>query len=342
MTNRYRTKTRFISQIVLIIFLLLSLASLFISPKPSSLLFIEALISLLFISYCLFYLFCIDIARRKLNLCNIVLIIILFILSITTNKLSLQNIMTIDSLRTATFCVGIIYLLSFSSIEKPFFKKDPFRTVLAIPITLFFIAIAIIDINQSSSFFLLCLIKLIFSLLLLLPIFTISLMGLLFSDNLINTNKKQKNVAFVASAGGHLTQITMLKPIFKNYNSFLITEKTPIEIKSSIPIKYVLYCSRKQPLSYLFKSFLNICCSFYYFATINPDTIITTGTHTAIPICLYGYVFRRKVIYIESFAKSSSPTLTGHFLYHFSDTFIIQWKKMIKFYPKAKYFGSIY
>lgn len=157
-----------------------------------------------------------------------------------------------------------------------------------------------------------------------------------------NPTNSKRTVVFVASAGGHLTQIMMLSPIFKKYNSYLITEKTPIKIAANIPVKFVLYCSRKQPIPYFFKSIINICKSFYLFATINPDVIITTGTHTAAPLCLLGWIFRRKVIYIESFAKNSSPTLAGHLLYPFVDVFIVQWKNMKKFYPKAKYFGGIY
>lgn len=163
-----------------------------------------------------------------------------------------------------------------------------------------------------------------------------------FALLLKNPATKKRTVTFIASAGGHLTQIMTLSPIFKNYHSCLITEKTPIKLKTNIPVKYVLYCSRKQPVSYFFKSIANTCRSFYLFAVINPDVIITTGTHTAIPTCIFGWLFRRKVIYIESFAKNSSPTMTGRLIYPFTDAFIVQWKNMQKFYPKAKYFGGIY
>lgn len=159
---------------------------------------------------------------------------------------------------------------------------------------------------------------------------------------LLAPRQDKKTVAFVASAGGHLTQIMRLKPLFNEYYSFIVTEKTPIKLAAPIPISYVLYCSRKQRLSYLFKATYNVFCSFWIFAKINPDVVVTTGSHTAVPFCIYSFLFRKKFIYIESFAKSSSQTMTGRIVYPLADTFIVQWESMKKFYPKAKYFGGIY
>ena len=73
-----------------------------------------------------------------------------------------------------------------------------------------------------------------------------------------------------------------------------------------------------------------------------PDVVITTGVLAMIPLCLIAKLFGKKLIYIESFAKVSSPTETGRFLYKFADRFYVQWKPMLQFYPKAIYLGGIY
>ncbi|WP_276861245.1 hypothetical protein [Bifidobacterium merycicum] len=52
--------------------------------------------------------------------------------------------------------------------------------------------------------------------------------------------------------------------------------------------------------------------------------------------------FRKKLIYIESFAKISSPTQSGKLLYKFADRFYVQWESMKNFYPDALYCGYIY
>ena len=61
-----------------------------------------------------------------------------------------------------------------------------------------------------------------------------------------------------------------------------------------------------------------------------------------IPICLIAKFNRKKLIYIESYAKVSSGTETGHFLYKYADRFYIQWKALRKVYPDGRYVGGIY
>jgi hypothetical protein len=51
---------------------------------------------------------------------------------------------------------------------------------------------------------------------------------------------------------------------------------------------------------------------------------------------------KKKVIFIESFAKRNSPTKTGKQVYKFADHFIVQWEEMKEFYPNAIVGGMIY
>lgn len=42
------------------------------------------------------------------------------------------------------------------------------------------------------------------------------------------------------------------------------------------------------------------------------------------------------------FAKVTSPTLSGKYLYRFADQFYVQWESMKKIYPNSIYVGGIY
>ena len=70
--------------------------------------------------------------------------------------------------------------------------------------------------------------------------------------------------------------------------------------------------------------------------------IITTGTHTAGPMCILGKLFGSKVVYIETIANKNKKTATGKLIYPIADLFIVQWEEMLKLYPKAVYGGTIY
>ena len=84
--------------------------------------------------------------------------------------------------------------------------------------------------------------------------------------------------------------------------------------------------------------------SFLVFLKEKPDVIISTGVLAAIPMMFIGHVFKKKVIYIESFAKINSPTMTGKLIYkkNIANQFYVQWESMKEFYPNAIYKGGIY
>src|SRR5699024_8244155 len=155
---------------------------------------------------------------------------------------------------------------------------------------------------------------------------------------------QQKRVLFISSIGGHLTQLLQLEPLFKNYQYHIVTEKCAItmELKDKYPVSMLVYGARNYLFRYIFKFSYDMVKALCIFLRRRPDVIITTGAHTAVPMCSIAKLFRKKIIFIESFAKSDSPTLSGKMVYPISDLFIVQWKSMQRIYPNSVYGGSIY
>ena len=73
-----------------------------------------------------------------------------------------------------------------------------------------------------------------------------------------------------------------------------------------------------------------------------PQIIICTGALSTVPFCLLSKLFNSKLIYIESFAKVYTGSLTGRMMYLFADEFYVQWEEMLEIYPKAKFKGGVY
>ena len=156
---------------------------------------------------------------------------------------------------------------------------------------------------------------------------------------------KNKKVLFISSTGGHLDELLQLKELFKKYDSYIITEKTKstVDLKSKYSkVNYLVYGSKDHFITYIFKFIYNVFKSLILFIKIRPKVIVTTGTHTAVPMCYIGKLFFTKVIYIETIANSKTKTLSGKLVYPIADTFIVQWESMLKLYPKAIYGGWIY
>ncbi len=138
-----------------------------------------------------------------------------------------------------------------------------------------------------------------------------------------------------------------LKELFSDYDYQIVTEKTKSTegLVSKYPgkVKYLVYGTKDyQRIIYIFKLFFNCFKSLYFYLKFHPDYIITTGAHTAGPMCCIGKIFGSRIIYIETFANMNTKTVTGRLIYLFADLFIVQWKSMKKLYPKAVDGGWIY
>ena len=123
---------------------------------------------------------------------------------------------------------------------------------------------------------------------------------------------KDIKVCFAASSGGHLEQLLALKPLMERYDSFILTERTAYKAKLPVRARYV--------------NQVNVC----------------TGVLATIPFCLIGHALGSKLVYIESFAKTDSPTMTGRLLGKKADRFYVQWETMLKVYPDARFVGGVY
>ena len=155
-----------------------------------------------------------------------------------------------------------------------------------------------------------------------------------------------KKVLFIASTGGHLNELMQLAPMFDKYEYHIITEKTKstnsLVNKYGKKIDYLVYGTKDKKIVYPFKLLANCFKSLWYFIKFRPDVVVSTGSHNAGPMCLIAHLFGKKVIFIETFANSNSPTRCGKLVYKFADIFIVQWENMLKFYPKAIYGGWIF
>jgi beta-1,4-N-acetylglucosaminyltransferase len=70
--------------------------------------------------------------------------------------------------------------------------------------------------------------------------------------------------------------------------------------------------------------------------------IVTTGAGVAVPFVVVGRLAGVNVVYIESMARITSPSLTGRLVYPFADTFFIQWPGLQRFFKRARSLGTVF
>ena len=174
----------------------------------------------------------------------------------------------------------------------------------------------------------------------------------------------EKKIIYISSMGGHLKELLALKKSMKYFKSYIVTEKTDATsfLKDLQKTKnnkstnncnndndiffeevyYLPYGTKKNIFKYFIIFLMMIFKSIYILLKIRPKAIVTTGTHTAVPICYIGKIFGVKIVYIETFANITTKTLAGKIIYPIADKFIVQWESMKKLYPKSEYFGGVF
>lgn len=152
----------------------------------------------------------------------------------------------------------------------------------------------------------------------------------------------KKKVCFICSSGGHLEQIKQLSKVRDTYDYFYVLPRTKnTEVMNEK--KYLTTTwERSNKIMFVLQMLIWFLEELFVYIKERPDVIISTGAANAVPMCLLAKFLKKKVIFIETFARITSPSKTGKLMYKYADLFIVQWKELLEFYPNAVYGGWIY
>ena len=143
-------------------------------------------------------------------------------------------------------------------------------------------------------------------------------------------------VCLTSSAGGHLNQLLKLLPVVDKDVFFITSAQHMKKTLKSYKIYYM-----QDPVRKPWKFLINLIKAFFILLKERPRVVITTGAGIVVPTCLIAkFLFRSKIIFIESLSRIESPSMTGRVLYPISDLFIVQWKHLLKFYGDKAVYGT--
>ena len=143
------------------------------------------------------------------------------------------------------------------------------------------------------------------------------------------------NLCFVCSAGGHFTEALRLYQGL-GYDGFFITFHSE-NLTGRKERIYKIVDVRRNPLRF-FVAFFQI---LFIFLKERVDVIISTGAGLAVPACYIGKMMGKKVVHLEIGCNVTRPSFSGRLIYPIADLFIVEWKELLKYYPKAKYGGLL-
>jgi len=149
---------------------------------------------------------------------------------------------------------------------------------------------------------------------------------------------KRLKVCLICSTGGHMNQIMLLSDFYNKHEHYFVTfyRNSVSCLKQKEKVYFIKDPSRK-----LMWLLLNIFQSIRVLLKEKPDVIISTGAGVAVATCFLGRLLRKKVIFVEDWCRTDRPSFTGRLLYPFAGLFFVQWRGLLRFYPKAIYKGPL-
>lgn len=81
---------------------------------------------------------------------------------------------------------------------------------------------------------------------------------------------------------------------------------------------------------------------------IRPNLILCNGPGTCVPLCLIAFLLKLlfvntdcRIVFVESYCRVRTLSLSGKILLWITDLFVIQWKHLIRHSSKVQYFGRL-
>ena len=111
-----------------------------------------------------------------------------------------------------------------------------------------------------------------------------------------------------------------------------------------------VYRTREVKQSWLSTILTTVICTVDCFMLIwrlRPGLILCNGPGTCVPICYCAFmmrflgIYRPTIVYVESFCRVKSLSLSGKLIYPIADKFIVQWPELTQLYHKALYIGRV-
>ncbi|XP_076062682.1 ALG14, UDP-N-acetylglucosaminyltransferase subunit [Oratosquilla oratoria] len=183
-----------------------------------------------------------------------------------------------------------------------------------------------------------------------------------FCPGPLNIKAKSAKTMIVLGSGGHTTEMFKLLSTlnFEKYypRIYVVTYSDPLsqgkvaefEKGDGYAVEKVPR-SRKVGQSYFTSvfTFLWACVGSCRIVVHHlPDVILCNGPGICLPLILFMLLLRvfslkqNRIVYVESFCRVKTLSLTGKILYRLVDDFVVNWKELSHMYPRAIYVGRLF
>jgi UDP-N-acetylglucosamine:LPS N-acetylglucosamine transferase len=152
--------------------------------------------------------------------------------------------------------------------------------------------------------------------------------------------ESRDEVLLVASNGGHLLQLLQLSDLWPQSRRHWITFKKSdaVSLLAGEQVTWAHHPTNRNIPNLIRNLFLALSM----LRSRKVAAVVSTGAGVAVPFAIVGRLLGVNVVYVESMARITSPSLTGRLVYPFADTFIVQWPGLQRFFKRARCYGTVF
>jgi len=147
------------------------------------------------------------------------------------------------------------------------------------------------------------------------------------------------HVMLVASTGGHLAQLLVLRPWWEQHRRTWVTFDKA-DARSRLAGEDVVHAfhptTRNVP-----NALRNLRLASGVVRKADPDLIVTSGAGLAVPFVAVGRALGIPSVYLEVFDRVDSSTLTGRLCRPLTTAFCVQWPEQLARYDGAEVVGTL-
>ena len=145
-------------------------------------------------------------------------------------------------------------------------------------------------------------------------------------------------VCIVSSCGGHLTEVRQLRSAYDGHEHFYV-----LNDRAELPDDMIgrTHYIRHSERDWLF--LVNLWEAARILIRERPDVILSTGAGPVVPFALIARLLPgMRIIFIETAARITEPSMTGRIMYRLAHRFYYQWRSLAPHFPRGFYGGLVF
>ena len=151
---------------------------------------------------------------------------------------------------------------------------------------------------------------------------------------------ERADILLVCSTGGHLLQLVALRDVWGDASRAWVTfDKS--DARSLLRDERV-YFARGPTNRNLPNLARNILLAPRIVRALRPRVVLTTGAGVAVPFAWAARLFGARVVYLESFTRIDSVSLSCRLIAPVADRVYVQWPELLERLPRARFAGNVF